>query len=111
MAVREAAPKGRPALLEPMMKVEVTCPDEYLGDVLSDFTRRRGRIEGMDQIAGLREVRAVAPLAEMFGYAGDLRGRTQGRASHVMEFSHYEEVPPHVANEIMQHTGSNYRFS
>ncbi len=111
MAAREAAPKGRPALLEPMVKIEATCPDEYLGEVLSDISRRRGRIEGMEQVAGLREVHAVAPLAEMFGYANDLRSRTQGRASHAMEFSHYEEVPPNVANEIMEHTGGNFRFA
>ncbi len=110
MAVREAVPKGRPVMLEPMMKVEVSSPEEYLGDVMGDFNRRRGRIEGMEQVAGLREVYAVAPLAEMFGYASDLRSRTQGRAAYSMEFSHYEQVPASVANEIMQHTGSLYRF-
>jgi elongation factor G len=78
--------------------------------VLSDFTRRRGRIEGLDQIGTLREVHAVAPLAAMFGYANDLRSCTQGRASHSMEFWHYEEVQTEVANEIMEHTGSLYRF-
>jgi len=110
MAVREAIPKGRPVLLEPVMRIDVVCPEEYTGDVLSDFTRRRGRIEGLDQIGTMREIHAVAPLAELFGYANDLRSCTQGRASHSIEFWHYEEVAAEVANEIMEHTGSLYRF-
>ena len=111
MAVREAIPKGRPVLLEPMMKVEVVCPDEYMGDVLSDFTRRRAQVEGMDHEPGnARKIRAVAPLAEMFGYANDLRSNTQGRAVYTMEFSHYAQVQAGVANEIMESTGSLYRF-
>ena len=111
LAVRDAVPKARPVLLEPMMKVEADCPDESTGDVLGDFTKRRARIEGMELTGPLRKVFAVAPLAEMFGYANELRSRTQGRASYAMEFSHYEEVPASVANEIMEHTGSSYRFS
>lgn len=110
MAIRQGVFKARPALVEPVMKVEVVCPDEYMGDVISDFNGRRGRIEGMDHVAGQREIRAVVPLAEMFGYANDLRSRTQGRAAHTMEFSHYEQVPPNVANKIMESTGSSYKF-
>jgi elongation factor G len=110
MAVRQAVAKGRPALLEPMMKVEVICPEENTGDVINDFTRRRARLEGMEQIGKLQRIHAWAPLGDMFGYANDVRSRTQGRASYTMEFSHYEEVPPDVANKIMEQTGSAYRF-
>jgi len=111
MAVREAVPKGRPVLLEPMMKVEVVTPEEYMGDVMGDFTRRRAQIEGLEHDAGnARKIHAVAPLAEMFGYANDLRSRTQGRAVYTMAFSHYAPVQAGVANEIMQGTGSLYRF-
>ena len=110
MAVREAAPKGRPALLEPVMKVEVVCPDDYTGDVINDFTRRRGRLESMEQDKNLQKIHGVVPLADMFGYSNDLRSRTQGRASYAMDFYRYEEVPPHVANAIMEHSGSSYKF-
>ena len=111
IAVREAIPKGRPVLLEPMMKVEVVSPDEYMGDVLADFTRRRAQIEGMDHEPGnARKIHAVAPLAGMFGYSNDLRSRTQGRAVYAMEFSHYAPVQADVANAIMESTGSLYRF-
>jgi len=111
IAVREAIPKGRPVLLEPMMKVEVVSPDEYMGDVLADFTRRRAQIEGMDHEPGnARKIHAVAPLAGMFGYSNDLRSRTQGRAVYAMEFSHYAPVEADVANAIMESTGSLYRF-
>jgi elongation factor G len=88
----------------------VVCPDDYTGDVINDFTKRRGRLEGMEQQGHLQKLHAVVPLAEMFGYANDLRSRTQGRASHSMEFHRYEEVPPHVANAIMEHSGSSYKF-
>jgi len=110
IAVRDAVPKASPVMLEPVMKVEVICPSEYTGEVASDFTGRRGKIEGMEPIGAVQRIRAMVPLAEMFGYAGDVRSRTQGRASHSMEFSHYEEVPPNVANKIMERTGSIYRF-
>ncbi len=110
LAVRQAIPKGRPALLEPVMRVEVVCPDEYMGDVINDFSRRRGRLTGMEPVGRLHTIHAVAPLAEMFGYANDLRSRTQGRASHSMEFLQYEEVPANIANKIMEDTGSLYRF-
>ena len=110
MAVRQAVPRGRPVMLEPVLQVEVVCPDEYTGDVMNDFSRRRGRLEGMEQTGKLQKIHALVPLADMFGYANDLRSRTQGRASHSMEFARYEEVPPEVANAIMEHTGSLYRF-
>ena len=111
MAVRQAVPKGRPVLLEPMMKVEVVCAEEYMGDVMSDFNRRRAQIEGMEHgVGNARKIYAVAPLAEMFGYSNDLRSRTQGRAVYTMEFSHYAQVQAGVANEIMENTGSLYRF-
>ncbi len=105
IAVREAAPKGQPVLLEPVMEVEVVCPDEYTGDVISDFNGRRGRMEGMEQTGNIRKIQAMVPLAEMFGYANDIRSRTQGRASYSMEFAAYEEVPANVANELMEKTG------
>jgi elongation factor G len=111
IAVREAIPKARPVLLEPIMKVEVVCPDEFLGEVMSDFNGRRGRLEGMEQIGNARKVHALVPLAQMFGYANDIRSRTQGRASHSMEFAQYEEVPAGIANEIMEKSGGSYRFS
>jgi len=110
MAVREGIPKARPAMLEPVMRVEVVCPDENMGDVINDFSRRRGRLTGMENIGNLHTIHALVPLAEMFGYANDLRSRTQGRASHSMEFAAYEEVSANVANEIMEATGSAFRF-
>jgi len=110
MAVKEAAMKADPALLEPIMKVEVITPDEFTGDVVGDFDRRRGRLSGMESEGAAQTIRAFVPLAEMFGYANDLRGRTQGRASHAMEFDHYSIVPRPVANEIMEKMGSGFRF-
>jgi len=110
MAVREGVPKAKPVMLEPVMQVEVVCPEDYIGDVINDFTGRRGKLLGMDQIGALQRIRALVPLAEMFGYANDIRSRTQGRASHNMEFAVYEEVPANVANQIMESTGSAYRF-
>ena len=110
MAVRQAVPKARPVMLEPMMRVEVVCPEEYTGEVMNDFTRRRGKLEGMEQAGKAQTIWAAVPLATMFGYANDLRSCTQGRALHSMEFSHFEEIPPEIANEIMERTGSPYRF-
>ena len=110
MAVKEAVPKAKPVLLEPVMRIEVVCPEEYIGDVVNDFTRRRGRLTGMEQLGGLHRIHALVPLAEMFGYANDIRSRSQGRASHNMEFAQYEEVSANVSNQIMEATGSSYRF-
>ena len=110
MAVRDGVPKARPVMLEPTMRVEVVCPDEYTGEVMNDFTRRRGRLEGMEQTGAVQKIHAVVPLSEMFGYASDLRSKTQGRAAHSMEFWHYEEIPSNIANKIMERTGSSYRF-
>ncbi|MCS7235373.1 MAG: elongation factor G [Armatimonadetes bacterium] len=102
LAFKDAAQKAKPVLLEPVMKVEVTTPEAYMGDVLADLNARRGRIQAMEQRQGLRVITALVPLAEMFGYATDLRSRTQGRAVYTMEFSHYEEVPAAVAEEILR---------
>jgi elongation factor G len=101
MAVKEALKKADPALLEPVMKVEITVPEEYMGDVIGDINARRGRIEGMDAQAGAQVIRAFVPLAEMFGYATDLRSRTQGRGVYVMQLSHYEEVPENVMEKVV----------
>ncbi|MBC7324556.1 MAG: elongation factor G, partial [Moorella sp. (in: Bacteria)] len=95
------AKKAGPVLLEPVMKVEVVVPEEYMGDVMGDLNARRGRIEGMEPRAGAQVIRALVPLAEMFGYATDLRSRTQGRGTYVMQFDHYEEVPQNIAAEII----------
>jgi len=110
MAVKAAAAKADPVLLEPIMKVEVICPEEYTGDVIGDFDRRRGRLEGMESEGASQTIRAHVPLAEMFGYASDLRSRTQGRATHSMEFESYESAPANIANEVMKRAGSTYRF-
>ena len=101
MAVRDALAKADPVLLEPMMKVEVTTPEEYMGDVIGDINSRRGRMEGMELVAGAQIVTAYAPLAEMFGYATSLRSNTQGRANYSMQFDHYEEVPASIAEEVV----------
>lgn len=101
MALKAAAEKCRPALLEPIMKVEVTVPEEYMGDVMGDLNSRRGRIEGMDARFGAQIIRAKVPLSEMFGYSTTLRSRTQGRGVYSMEISHYEEVPKSIAEEIV----------
>ena len=101
LAFKEAMQKGNPVLLEPIMKVEVTMPEEYMGDVIGDINSRRGRIEGMDDIGGGKMVKAYVPLAEMFGYSTDLRSKTQGRGQYVMEPSHYEPVPKNIADQII----------
>jgi elongation factor G len=100
MGMRKALEHGDPVLLEPIMKIEVSTPEEFFGDVLADVTARRGHVIGVDARAGLQVIRAVVPLAETFGYATDLRSLSQGRASHNMEFDHYEEVPPGVAEKL-----------
>lgn len=101
MALKAAKDKCNPVLLEPYMKVEVTVPEEYMGDVMGDLNSRRGRIEGMDARAGAQVIRAKVPLSEMFGYSTTLRSRTQGRGVYSMELSHYEEVPKSIAEEII----------
>ena len=101
MAIKEAVMKAQPVLLEPMMKVEVETPENYMGDVIGDLSRRRGTIIGMEDTASGKSVESRVPLSEMFGYSTDLRSSTQGRASFSMEFSHYEEVPRNVAEAII----------
>jgi len=100
-AFKEAARLAGPVLLEPMMSVEVTTPEDFMGDVIGDLNSRRGQIQAMDERAGARIVRALVPLSEMFGYVGDLRSRTQGRASYSMQFDSYAEVPAAVSKEII----------
>ncbi len=102
MAFKEAASRANPALLEPVMKVEVVTPDAYMGDVLGDISSRRGKIGGMDQRGEAQVINAIVPLAEMFGYSTKLRSMSQGRAVYSMEFAHYEEVPKAKADEIIQ---------
>jgi len=102
MAFKEGCRKANPAILEPMMKVEVEVPEEYMGDVIGDLNRRRGQVNNMGDRAGNKIVDAFVPLAEMFGYSTDLRSATQGRATYAMEFDHYEEVPKNVAEEIIK---------
>ena len=101
MAFKEAARRASPVLLEPMMSVEVVVPEEYMGDIIGDLNSRRGRVEGMEHRAGSQVIRAHVPLSEMFGYATDMRSRTQGRATYSMHFARYEEVPRSVAEEII----------
>lgn len=101
MALKEAAAKANPVLLEPMMAVEVTTPEEYMGDVIGDLNSRRGHIQAMEERSGTRVVKALVPLSEMFGYVGDLRSKTQGRANYSMQFDSYAEVPANVAKEII----------
>ncbi|MDP9212254.1 MAG: elongation factor G, partial [bacterium] len=101
MAVREAVRKAKPYLLEPVMKVEVTTPEDFMGDVIGDLNSRRGRVEGMEERGEAKVVKAFVPLATMFGYATDLRSMTQGRAAYSMEFDHYAEVPKQVGEEII----------
>ncbi|MFI6293389.1 elongation factor G [Nonomuraea sp. NPDC050790] len=101
MAFKEAARKADAVLLEPMMAVEVTTPEDYMGDVIGDLNGRRGQIQSMDERAGARVITALVPLSEMFGYVGDLRSKTQGRASYSMQFDSYAEVPPGIAKEIV----------
>jgi len=101
LAVKKAAARAQPVLLEPIMGVEVVTPEEYMGDVIGDLSSRRGKVEGMDQRGASQAIRALVPLAEMFGYATDLRSRTQGRATYTMQFDSYQEVPDSVSKEIV----------
>ena len=105
MAFKDAMAKANPALLEPIMKVEVTMPEEYMGDVIGDINSRRGRIEGMDDISGGKMIKAYVPLAEMFGYATDLRSRTQGRGNYSMFFDKYEQAPKSVQEKVIAAKG------
>ena len=101
MAFKKAYRAARPVLLEPIMAVEVVTPEDYLGDVIGDLSSRRGRVEGMEQRGPNHVVKAQVPLSDMFGYATDLRSRTQGRATYTMQFDSYQEVPESVSREII----------
>ncbi|MEL6319357.1 MAG: elongation factor G, partial [Cyanobacteria bacterium J06626_14] len=107
MAIKEGVMKASPVLLEPMMKVEVEAPEDFLGDVMGDLNSRRGQIEGMGAEDGITKVTAKVPLAEMFGYATDIRSKTQGRGIFSMEFSRYEDVPRNVAEVIIARNNGN----
>ncbi len=104
MAFKEAARKASPVLLEPVMAVEVTVPEEHMGTIIGDINSRRGRIEGMEHVGGSQVIKAIVPLKEMFGYVNDIRSSTQGRASYSMQFAHYEEAPRMVSEEIIART-------
>ena len=101
LAFKDAMKKASPVLLEPIMRVEVTMPEEYMGDVIGDINSRRGRIEGMDDLGGGKIVRGFVPLSEMFGYSTDLRSRTQGRGNYSMFFEKYEQVPKSVQEKVL----------
>ena len=101
MALKKGALMADPALLEPVMKVEVVTPEDYMGDVMGDLNRRRGMVQGMDDSASGKVITAEVPLAEMFGYSTDLRSATQGRATYTMEFTKYAEVPGNIAEVII----------
>lgn len=109
MAIKDAVRKAQPIILEPMMKVEVEAPEEYTGDVIGDLSSRRGRVEGMAMIegTGIQKVNATVPLSEMFGYATDIRSKTQGRGTFTMEFKHYEQVPKNIEEEIVAKAGNS----
>jgi elongation factor G len=106
MALREAGRRARPILLEPIMKVEVVTPEEYMGGVIGDLNSRRGRIMGMEAQLGTQVVTAEVPLSTMFGYATELRSASQGRATYTMEFSHYAPVPTTLSDEIVTRMGA-----
>jgi elongation factor G len=101
MAFKEAARKASPVLLEPVMAVEVTVPEEHMGTIIGDINSRRGRIEHVDRIGGSQVIKAIVPLKEMFGYVNEIRSSTQGRASYSMQFARYEEAPRMIADEII----------
>jgi elongation factor G len=104
MGFKEGAAKAAPVLLEPIMAVEVVCPEEYMGDVMGDLSSRRGRVTGMEGRGSAQVISAHVPLANMFGYSTDLRSATQGRATYTMVFAHYEQVPKVLADEIVART-------
>jgi elongation factor G len=101
MGFKEGCRKANPVLLEPIMRVDVFMPEEYMGDVIGDLNSRRGRIEGMENRSGTQSVTAMVPLSEMFGYATVLRSRTQGRGNYSMQFDHYEEVPKNIQESVI----------
>ena len=105
MGFKEGARKADPVLLEPYVKVEVVVPEDYMGDVIGDLNSRRGRVDGMEMRSGAEHINAFVPLAEMFGYATDLRSKTQGRGVYTMTFDHYEEVPRNVAEKVINEKG------
>ncbi len=107
MALKEAVRRAKPVLLEPIMEVEVVTPSDYMGDIIGDLSSRRGKVEGMNERAGARVIAAMVPLGEMFGYSTTLRSMSQGRAAYTMQFSHYEEVPKSVSDEIASKTGGD----
>ena len=102
IAFKEAARRAKPVLLEPIFAVEVVTPEDFLGEVIGDLSRRRGRVEGQERRGNALVVTARVPLSEMFGYATDLRSNTQGRANYTMQFESYEEVPPNIAEKIVE---------
>ena len=102
LALQEAAKRAKPTLLEPVFAVEVVTPEEFMGDVIGDLNRRRGRVNGMEQRGNAQVVNAHVPLSEMFGYATDVRSMTQGRATYTMQFDSYEEVPPNIAEKVVE---------
>src|SRR5437763_11636826 len=101
MAFKNAMQRAKPKLLEPVMAVEVVTPEDYLGDVMGDLNSRRGRVEGLEPRGNAQAIKARVPLAQMFGYATDLRSTTQGRATFTMQFDRYEEVPQSIASELV----------
>jgi len=101
MALRDGIAKARPVLLEPVMKLEVVSPEEFLGDIISNLNSMRGQIENIETHGKLSTIRALVPLAETFGYATSLRSLTQGRATHVMEFYRYQELPTELADQVI----------
>ena len=102
LALQEAAKRAKPTLLEPVFAVEVVTPEEFMGDVIGDLNRRRGRVNGMEQRGNAQVINAHVPLSEMFGYATDVRSMTQGRATYTMQFDSYEEVPPNIAEKVVE---------
>jgi elongation factor G len=101
MALKAAVPKAGPVIVEPIMKVEVIVPEEFMGDVIGDLNSRRGHVQGSEERANARVISAMVPLATMFGYVTDLRSRTQGRGSYSMEFDHYEVLPQSLADQVI----------
>ncbi|MEG1972741.1 MAG: elongation factor G, partial [Oscillospiraceae bacterium] len=102
MAFKEGMRKGNPCILEPIMKVDVIVPEEYMGDVIGDLNSRRGQIQGMDDRFGAKQIDCFVPLSEMFGYSTDLRSKSQGRGQYSMEPSHYVELPKNIAEKIIE---------
>ncbi len=102
LAFKEAARRAKPVLLEPIFSVEVVTPEDYMGDVIGDLNRRRGRVHGMEERGNAKVITAQVPLSEMFGYATDVRSMTQGRATYTMQFDSYEEVPSHIAEKVVE---------